>query len=415
MDCSRVYLGDLTGDLRRAVEESERAASVAQEAGVEAKNAETGARELEAAAEEKEREARNALVASERAQAAAEECEAADRSLLECARLKSDASTADTQAFIAEQDAQEATRDAERARSRASGAAERAAAADRNMEEGRSEVARLRATKQRMEACSAQDAEPAAPERAQPREATVSTGGMTGFRPVTGATAGRGEDGTVLLAVGRADGGEAARPEAGQEWAEILTNFDVTAFSRAVESCEPLRAGGTVLVTISASVGALKGMPNDELAELFFKGAERAREVSPEAFDIALLRVSLDGKPLDEIKRDVSRLDRRIDAEHEIRRDAAERWATISRRAVLGDIDRVAALSASIILAMLTEDEAVPGVLFGGPDSVAVGLEFLRSLIENAPTDGTFSPVWPEDLSGLGSVCYGFEEAVAAR
>lgn len=388
LDCSRVYLGDLTGDLRRAEAESERAASAAQEATAEAKSAETRATELEAAADKKEREARLALEAAEVAEAASDECAAADRDLVECARLRSDASAAETQAFIAEQDAQEAARDAERARRGASGAAERAAAADRNAEESRSEVEKLRATKQRMEACDAQDAEPAAAERAERSEVTVATGGATGLRAGTGASAGTAEDWNVLLASG-----------------------DGAAVAGAIASCTSVRPQvleRTVRVVVYATMMAY--LPDESavsklVGEPLFRAGEVARAVHPGDFDLRLLRSAQfkDELTLDEIKRRLSRLDRTVDADYELRREASQWWQRISLAALESPLR--AGTAVLDVLGLLNEEQH--------PSARPMFLTFVETFVDElasyqAPKLDDLLDLEPEDVCpGL----YGYLES----
>ena len=134
MDCSRVYLGDLTSDLRRAAAESERAAREALQARGEVKDAEAQASELEAQADEKEREALQA------------------QAVLEAAS-PSETTRAEIAAFVAERDAEFATREAERARSRAASAARRSASAELRAEESKGHLEKLRAIRQQTDVC----------------------------------------------------------------------------------------------------------------------------------------------------------------------------------------------------------------------------------------------------------------------
>ena len=315
LDCSRVYLGDLDGDLQRAEEEVEQVATAAADAASEVEGAEVRARELEIDANVKEGVAQEARRAADSAEAAADECEAADRDLAECARLRSAASAADTRAFTTEQDAMFATRDAERARRGAVAAAERASAADRSLNESRAEVERLRTAKHEKEACSEREAEPVVEERSQRWEATVSPGG--GPAPTE------------------------SRTLAADEWAALLAADDGAAAASALASCTAGHPPKVLERTVSAILlVGFKGYPEDDLrfvvGEALFQAAEDSRNVNAEAFDLRLLRSAQfqDKLTLDGIKRQLSRLDRNLDADYEIRREGAQWWQRLSLNAL---------------------------------------------------------------------------------
>ena len=376
LDCSRVYLGDLSGDLQRAETESEEADSEAKEAGAEAENAEARANEMEALADEEESRARKAQAAAEAAEKAADECEAAGGGI-DCAELGMDASAAETTAFIAEQDAQFATRDAERARRGASAAAERAASTDQRAKELREQVERLRATKRRMEACAERDAEAAA-EPVQRQEPTAPGGATTGQFP--------------------------------SRW-RALDELDLDGVSIALRACNEVdadKAAATFFLLFGTFLAAYDLEDQTEVAvatERAFAAVEQAREKAPEAFDIALLRmVRFERRPLEEIRRTLGRLDRRADVDYEIRRGAMETWGEISRRALADPLD-MALVGVHTIRRLMIEE--------GHPDGLDVGLELLRSLAESGARKPSFSQV--EDPLAMDHVCEGLPEHIAAR
>ena len=154
LDCSRVYLGDLESNLRRAEVAAERTITEAQEAAGKAESAKSQLSGLEDLAREAERTLREAQAALAAAREEAERGEAEDLGPGDRGALRMAVTMAEVAVYNAEYAAEDTARDAERARRRVLFSDERVTSARQRATELEEQAQKVRGIREHSEACS---------------------------------------------------------------------------------------------------------------------------------------------------------------------------------------------------------------------------------------------------------------------